>query len=388
MRTQESIDEASTLYKKAAAQIFARISQSVLLAGIAITSAMPTAFAQQAAAVNRGVVEIETTGSDGISVRITEDLARLVDDGATRRVVPVGGKSSLQNIIDLKYLRGVDMAIVQADVFDYARSQRSISGVDSIPYITKLYNEEFHLLARSDIKTITDLTDQKVNVDLPGSGTDITAGRLFDQIKLRVTATHDNPQVALDKLRRGDIAAIAFVTGKPAPLFVGLASDGGLHFLSVPFNATQSATYVPTRITAADYPGLVSPDQPIDTIAVGSLLLAADLRQIPDRYNNVSNFIDVFFTGFQSLLQPGNHPKWNDVNLGTEVPTLRRHDAAAQWLQRNAQVSAIQDPAKLQDMFSRFIDERRQAAGGKPMTDAEKASLFQQFQYWRQSQKP
>jgi uncharacterized protein len=347
----------------------------------------PLALAQQSAAVNRGVVELETTGSDGISVRIAEDLAHLVDDGATRRVIPVVGKSSLQNIADLKYLHGIDLAIVQADVLDYAKDQRTMPGIDSVTYITKLYNEEFHLLARADIKTITDLSGQKVNVDLPGSGTDITAAHLFDQLKVRVAVTHDSPQVALDKLRKGDIAAVAFVTGKPAPLFVGLSGDDGLHFLAIPFDATQNASYAPTRLTSTDYPSLVKSDQPIDTIAVGSILLAADLRQVPDRYNNIANFIDVFFTGFQTLLGPGYHAKWGEVNLATEIPNLRRHDAAAQWLQRNAQVAAIQDPAKLQDMFSRFIDERRQAAGGVPMTDAEKAALFQQFQNWKNTQK-
>jgi len=362
---------------------------AVLIGGIvAVTSSMPTAIAQQAAAVNRGVVELETTGSDGISVRIAEDLARLIDDGATRRVVPVVGKSSLQNITDLRYLRGVDLAIVQADVLDDAKIHQVISGLDSLTYITKLYNEEFHLLTRLDVKSLTDLSGQKVNVDLPGSGTDITGARLFDQLKLRVTVTHDVPQVALEKLRNGDIAAIAFVTGKPAPLFVGLTSEDGLHFLPIPFDATQNTAYLPTRLTSADYPGLVKPDQPIDTIAVGSILLAADLRQLPDRYNNVANFIDVFFTGFQSLLGPGYHAKWGEINLATEIPALRRHDAAAQWLQRNAQVNAIQDPDKLRDMFARFIDERRQAAGGVPMTAAEKAALFQQFQNWQQSPKP
>src|ERR1700680_3874038 len=116
---------------------------AVLIGGIiAVTSSMPTAFAQQVAAVNRGVVELETTGTDGISVRIAEDLARLIDDGATRRVVPVVGKSSLQNITDLRYLRGVDLAIVQADVIDYAKEQRTIPGIDSLTYITKLYNED------------------------------------------------------------------------------------------------------------------------------------------------------------------------------------------------------------------------------------------------------
>jgi uncharacterized protein len=365
------------------------MSLAVLIGGIvAVISSMPTAFAQQAAAVNRGVVELETTGSDGISVRMAEDLARLIDDGATRRVLPVVGKSSLQNITDLRYLRGVDLAIVQADVLDDAKTHQVISGLDSLVYITKLYNEEFHLLARPSIKAVADLSGQKVNVDLPGSGTDITAARLFDQLKLGVTVTHDAPQVALDKLRKGDIAAIAFVTGKPAPLFVGLTGEDGLHFLPIPFDATQNIAYAPTHLTSADYPGLIKPDQPIDTIAVASILLAADLRQLPDRYNNVANFIDVFFTGFQSLLGPGYHPKWGEINLATEIPALRRHDAAVQWLRRNAQVSAIQDPDKLRDMFARFIDERRQAAGGTPMTDAEKAGLFQQFQNWRQTQKP
>src|SRR6202007_475835 len=108
-----------------------------------------------------------------------EDLASIVDDGATRRVLPVVGKGSLQNITDLKLLRGVDMAILQQDVLDYARQQRLCPGLEnSISYITKLYNEEFHLLARGDIKSVADLANQKVNVDLRGGGTAITAGPL------------------------------------------------------------------------------------------------------------------------------------------------------------------------------------------------------------------
>ncbi|TMJ46687.1 MAG: hypothetical protein E6G90_14295, partial [Alphaproteobacteria bacterium] len=61
--------------------------------------ATPTALAARATApppeaivVNRGVVELETASSAGISVRIAEDLASVVNDGATRRVVPVVGQ--------------------------------------------------------------------------------------------------------------------------------------------------------------------------------------------------------------------------------------------------------------------------------------------------------
>jgi TRAP-type uncharacterized transport system substrate-binding protein len=101
------------------------------------------------AIVNRGVVQLQTGRAAGISVSIAEDLANLIDDGATRRVLPVVGKGSLQNITDLKLLRGIDMAILQADVLDFAKQQNFIPGLEGwITYIAKLYNEEFHLLAR------------------------------------------------------------------------------------------------------------------------------------------------------------------------------------------------------------------------------------------------
>src|SRR5208282_4523150 len=129
--------------------------------------------------INRGVVELETGRAAGISVRISEDLANVIDDGATRRVLPVVGKGSLQNLTDLLLLRGIDVAIVQADVLDYASQQNYFRGIEAwLTYIAKLYNEEFHLLARPDIKGIADLANQKVNVDLRGAGTAITAGRL------------------------------------------------------------------------------------------------------------------------------------------------------------------------------------------------------------------
>src|SRR5882724_870930 len=136
------------------------------LAAPASTAALP-----DVAAANRGVVELETGRAPGISVRIAEDLANIIDDGATRRVLPVVGKGALQNLTDLKLLRGIDMAILQVDVLDFARQQNLLPGIESwATYITKLYNEEFHLLARQDIQSVTDLANQKVNVDLRGAG--------------------------------------------------------------------------------------------------------------------------------------------------------------------------------------------------------------------------
>src|SRR5205823_272431 len=242
------------------------VSFVALIAGPQPSPAAP--LDQGVSAINRGVVELETSGAAGSSVRIAEDLANLVDDGATRRVEPVVGKGSLQNLTDLKYLRGIDMAIVQSDVLDYAKEQKLLPGLEaSMTYITRLYNEEFHLLAGPKIKNVSELANKKVNVDIRGSGTSITAGRLFEMLNIPVTVTNDSQEVALDKLRRGEIAALAFVAGKPAPLFMSLKGDDGLHLLSIPFNpAVSSSPYAPTRLAAADYPGLVSQDRAVDTV--------------------------------------------------------------------------------------------------------------------------
>jgi uncharacterized protein len=337
--------------------------------------------------VNRGVVQLQTGRAAGISVRIAEDLANLIDDGATRRVLPVIGKGSLQNITDLKLLRGIDMAILQADVLDYARQQNYFSNLEGwITYIAKLYNEEFHLLARRDIKSIAELANQQVNVDLRGAGTAITAARLFDLLNIRVTPTYDDQEVALEKLRKGAIAAIAFVAGKPAPLFRDIAREDGLHFLPIPLNPAVTAVYVPTRLTAQDYPGLVPSDQPVDTVAVGVVLAAANLQYGSERYRNLVNFVEAFFTGFQSLLEPGHHPKWREVNITAELPGWHRFPPAEDWLQRNMQAAAPPNLQDLKAIFSRFIDERQQAAGGSPMTQQEKDQLFGQFELWQKRQ--
>lgn len=352
----------------------------------ALAAHAAAASSQNAVVVNRGVVELETGPAEDISVRMAGEIASIIDDGTTRRIVPVVGKGPLQNVIDLEYLHGIDLAIVQSDAIDYARQHNLLPGIASLSYVAKLYNEEFHLLARSDIKKIGDLSGQTVNVDVKGSGTAVTATRLFELLNVKARLATDNQGAALQKLRRGEIAAIAFVAAKPAPLFESLKPGEGLHLLSIPMTQAVTAAYAPTRITSADYPKLVAADHPADTIAVGNILMAADLQAGSERYRNLSNFIDTFFTGFQGLLGPGYDPKWREVNIAANVPQLSRNPAAEKWLQTNPQVAAAPNPQSLEALFARFIDERREASGAAPMTGADKAALFQQFQAWQRGQ--
>lgn len=356
---------------------------------VALLLSLGTARADSLAArTNRGVVELETGTANGLSPRMAGDIADLLDDGATRRVVPVIGEGSLQNLLDLQALHGIDLAIVHTDALGYAQQQRLVPGLDRLTYVARLYNEEFHLLAGRAINSIADLAGKKVNFGIPGGGTGITAARIFAALGVSVVPTNDPTSQALVQLEQGKIAALALVSAKPAPIFRDLDRAAGLHFLPIPARPAITAAYAPTRLTARDYPNLIAPGRPVDTAAVGTVLLAADLRVGSVRYRNLVNFVDAFFTQFQSLTGPGHQAKWREVNLAADLPGWVRFPPAQQWLQRNAPAPAVANarvPADIQVMFERFLDERLRATGAQ-MSPQERAALFAQFQRWQAGQ--
>jgi TRAP transporter TAXI family solute receptor len=334
---------------------------------------------------NRGAVELMIDDADAMSLRVAQDLASVIDDGSTRRVVAVLGKGSLQNLVDLKTLRGMDIAIVQTDVLDYARAQRIPPAVETLTYIAKLYNEEFHLLAAADIKSVADLAGKKVNLGPRGSGTMVTGSRVFDFLGIKIEAVTDDHRLALDKLAAGEIAAMAYVGGKPLALFSGLRAPGGLHFLAIPLNSRLISAYVPTRLTPDDYPDLVASSEAVDTIAVGTVMMVANLPSDSERYRNVANFIDAFFTQFSKLQEATHHPKWREVNLAGELPDWRRFPAAETWLKRNVSTPPTLSDQQMRDIFIKFLEERARVSG-QPMTTSQKQELFDQFKRWQTTQ--
>ena len=72
-----------------------------------------------------------------------------------------------------------------------------------------------------------------------------------------------------------------------------------------------------------------------------------------------------------------------EMSIRDDLPGWRRFAPADAWLQRNMQIAQAPKPDEMRVMFSRFVDERRQASGSGPMTPQEKDELFQQFRAWQ-----
>jgi uncharacterized protein len=334
---------------------------------------------------NRGLVEVIIGSADGTDARIVQDLTNLLDD-STRRVLAVVGKGSLQNVADLKALRGIDMALVQTDVLDQLKAQKS---EQSITYIAKLYDEEFHLLARSDIKSVNDLSGKKVNFGTAGDGTSITGPAIFDRLGIKVEATSYVPALALEKLRSGEIAALAYVAAKPAPLFGALRQGYGLHFIAIPSNNALAGPYTPTRLTTNDYPDLIPPTDAVATVAVGTALMVANLVPGSERSRNVASFVGAFFTQLPRLQEAGN-AKWREVNLSAPLPGWKRYPPAETWLNRNIVASGSStgpgpslNESELREIFLKFLDERSRAEGTHTLSDQEKSEMFNEFRAWQ-----
>jgi uncharacterized protein len=335
---------------------------------------------------NRGLVEVIVGSADGTDARIAEDLANLLDD-STRRVLPVVGKGSLQNVADLQALHGIDMALVQTDVLDRLKAQKP---EQSMTYIAKLYDEEFHLLARPEIKSVNDLVGRKVNFGPPGDGTSVTGPAIFERLGIKVEATSYVPASALEKLRSGEIAALAYVTAKPAPLFSALRPGDGLHFVAIPSSNALASAYTPARLTRNDYPDLISPTGAVDTVAVGTALMVANLVPGSERSRNVASFVGAFFTQLPHLQEAGHDPNWREVDLSAELPGWKRYPPAETWLKRNLVASGSSTgpgPAlnerELREMFSKFLDQRSRIEGTHILSDQEKSEMFNEFRAWQ-----
>ena len=298
-------------------------------------SAAPGSLAATTQRSSPGLVGVIAGGVDGTYIRIAADLAAVLDDGERLRVLAMIGRGSVQNLADILFLRGVDVGIVQSDALAFVRQQRIFPGVDQrLAYIAKLYDEEVHILARHEITRLEDLVELPVNMDGRASGTAMTAGLIFDRLGIRVQATHDPQDVALDKLRRGDIAAIAFVAGRPARLFASVPDGSGLHFLPIPPNAALLETYLPAELTADSYPNLIPRDTSVETIAVGAVMACFNWPAGTERARAVTRFTEVLFERFEQFLRPPRHPKWREVSLAAQVPGWTRLPAAAALVER------------------------------------------------------
>lgn len=224
------------------------------------------------------------------------------------------------------------MAIVQSDVLNFAEEVNFEKNIkEKITYITKLYNEEVHIIAKKEIRSIKSIIGKTVSIGGKGSGTAMTAKTIFNALDIPITPVYYSNQEALSKLKLGEIDAAVFVAGKPTPLIGSITEEDGLHLLKIGLDkrVLMQKGYLSSSFGHNDYPNLVGENTIVNTLAVGAVLAVYNFPNTTDRYQRLEWFTQKLYESLPDLKKDAGkgktyHEKWLDLDFNNELPGWRR----------------------------------------------------------------
>ena len=327
--------------------------------------------------LNANTVTLMTGTIGGTYVQIGADLESVLDDGENLRILSIVGRGSVQSVADILFLKGVDLGIVRSDTLDYLERKGYAANVKSkFNYITKLYNEEMHVVAPRSVHSLSQLDGKRVAVDLPNGGTFVTAITVFERLGIHPNFLYIEQRIAYDLLSKGDLDAVIAVQGKPSKATSAI-KDGNLHLVPVEYAKPLQNDYLPTQFSWQDYPNLIDKGEQIDTIAVPAVLAAYSWAPNSDRYRRLARFVDALFSKIDQLQQPPFHPKWREVSPSATLAGWARFQPAQEWLDHHTSTVAVSEN---RDRLQRFLAENQTLRTDRT-EDLE--ALFQRFIEWQ-----
>jgi TRAP-type uncharacterized transport system substrate-binding protein len=295
----------------------------------------PTTYMTEKERMNAWTVGLAGGLLEGAPIRLAAEIARAVDDGPNMHILPIVTRGATENLNSLLYLRGVDMAIINSDALEEYKIQ--VPGISSrITYLLNLFPSELHIFVRPEIESLQDLAGKKVNFNTQGTAAAYSGPLIFSRLGIDVEKTFIPHQVALEQMRKGEMAAVLFITSKPVDAFVRGRWEPGFKFLPVNYESKFEDYYLPAVLEASEYPNLIKQGERVSTIAVPTVLVAFNWPVRSNRYQRVARFVDYLFSRIDRLQAPGFDPKWKSINLAATVPGLVRFSAAQEWLDRRA----------------------------------------------------
>jgi len=271
---------------------------------------------------------------------------KLIDDMATvlrafapdmPRILPVISTGGLEQIYYAVHLDSIGGGLMSGVVLDAVRRGGWLPEVtERLTYVTKLYLEEVHIIAKSSLNSVFDLNGRTVNTGPHDSGTDIIARRLFELLGINPIFDDRPTAVALQGLPQGDPEAVVFIAGKPVIAVQNLKDTEGLRLVPMPWNIGTArrltdSDFRPTSFQHDDYPSLIPPDTKVPTLASAVYLVTKNAPADPARQRIVSAFTTGVLRNLSVLQRESSIGKWRDADLIARLPNFRRAPEVAAW---------------------------------------------------------
>lgn len=293
------------------------------------------------------------TGADGLGIitgdrqstayRIGMDLKALAarDD---IQVTVYDSSGSVENIYAVYQRPGNHLGLVQTDVLGFVSKVKSDPRLDliagRIKWVLPLFDQEVHVIAKTNIHRFSDLDGLRVAIGPVESGTYLTSRMLFELAGVRpgrMLAIDDGQALAM--LFSGRIEAMIVVDGYPVErLALGVGPSAGLHLVPVVHDGI-STFYPASRIPAGTY---AWQDAGVDTVSVKTVLVAYDFR------NQLCNTIGAVAWSIREhlgWLQFNGHPKWKTVDLDASVKGWQPYPCVQRYAPSKTEAEAETEPA-------------------------------------------
>ena len=207
--------------------------------------------------LNAGTVGLAGGLLEGAPIRFATEIARVVNESNQVHVLPIVTRGPTENVNDLLYLKGVDLAIINTDSLEEYKMQ--VPQIQQrIVSIINLFPSDLHIFVRPEIQSLADLAGKKVNFNTQGTAAAYSGPLIFSRLGIAADKMFVPHPVAMEQLRRGEIAAVVFITSKPVDAFVKGKWDAGFKFLPVEFGPKFSDYYVASTL---EFDGLSQPDR-------------------------------------------------------------------------------------------------------------------------------
>ena len=277
------------------------------------------------AKVNNWTVGLAGGLPEGTFLRFAAEIARNLNDTDDLRVLAVVTPGATDNVKDLLYLKGMDIAITHADVFEHFRNVEKIPNIEKrVNFISEMYISELHVLVRPEINSFKDLEGKKVSFHTPGRR---SIGHRTDPFPAARHQGRAGLYQQCHRLREDEDGRDRRPDphGRQTERPVHQEQERAAASSSWPSPSTSSRTSTcPPSSRPRTIRATSSPARKWRPSACRRCWPSTTGRARATGSAASPRFIDFYFDRFKNFHEPPYHPKWKSINLAAKVPGWTR----------------------------------------------------------------
>jgi uncharacterized protein len=295
------------------------------MAGLLALATPAAAEQRQKAPARTGTVTILTDGIAEPNSSATRAVNELAKEVGNVRVLPIAGHGAVGNVRDLLGLRGVDLAVLNSDIFQFLDQTHQYPKARSqIRYVTPIHNQKVYLLAREEFKTIDSLRGRKLAVPSRGTGSHITAITLFNLLGIDVMVHALGTD--FDDFGTDKFDAALLLSDELARVRLSAQARRDLHVVPIDLVPALRTKYRPAVIEPQELPGLPVAGN-TETIAVSTLLAVYNWTSPQPRFADVSSFATGLFPALAKVRQNASSV-WRQADVNAQIAGWARYSGA------------------------------------------------------------